>query len=415
MDPVSLIVSALVNGALQGVARVAEQAVFDGYTALRSAIARRYGGSGLERAVQDLEAAPKDRVRQDEVARELRRVGADADPELIRLAGGLLETIENPVDQVVSPVERLQRRAGLRAVEETLDHHVGALLTIRAHQPVDDTDLLSGGRARNGVPPAVEDEIERLHRRVRSIVEEIAQRIEDNNYRDTEAVVRSMPLARAQHDRAVDLVHADKRMRISYQALRITVEYFGELNRDLLARIDRETAPDRLANLVLGNAITVYEITQYVIDAIERFQLDGEGELQQVYAETKERLARLREEHRRLEQRAAASGVQADVGSRALESTRLRLVAIDECEREWDTYLADVGELHSLIGAVHGNLPTLEVIREDARLQIGVLQEIAMLRFLKVNADAVRGTVDTLQGFRLAKLTRSRLQKLFGA
>jgi hypothetical protein len=39
---------------------------------------------------------------------------------------------------------------------------------------------------------------------------------------------------------------------------------------------------------------------------------------------------------------------------------------------------------------------------------------MAMLRFLKLNAEAVKGTIDTLKGFRLAPLSPTRVQRLVG-
>jgi hypothetical protein len=60
------------------------------------------------------------------------------------------------------------------------------------------------------------------------------------------------------------------------------------------------------------------------------------------------------------------------------------------------------------------NVPTLEAIRTNARIQIDVMQEVAILQFLRLNANALQGTISTLQGFRLAALTGSRVCRLVG-
>ena len=73
-----------------------------------------------------------------------------------------------------------------------------------------------------------------------------------------------------------------------------------------------------------------------------------------------------------------------------------------------------VESLHSMIGKVCKKLPTLEIIRDNALLQIGVMQEVAMLRFLKLNAEAIKGTISSLQSFRLAPLSPSRVRRLIG-
>jgi hypothetical protein len=175
---------------------------YDGYVELKSTLLRRCASRDrprLQQTVQELEAAPTAPDRQQALVHELHRVGADQDVDLQRLADQLLAVIENPVPQTSSPVERAQRRAGVRAVGTVLDHHIETVLELRNHR-IDDTDLLSA--AGSNVPMAVQDEVGRLHSDIRRIVEEIAHRIEENNYREAEDVVRNLPLAYAERERA---------------------------------------------------------------------------------------------------------------------------------------------------------------------------------------------------------------------
>ena len=419
MDPISMIVAALVTGILSGLTRSAEDVVHEGYVELKSTILGRYGGQAgapLVEAMDALEAEPTVTARQEAVAVELARVGADHDPELQRLASDLTSLIEDPMQRFSSPVEQAQYQAGVRAVDEVMDHHVDSLLKIRERYELEDTDLLSAtSGARHAVPQEVHGEIDRLHQAMRAIIASIAQRIEDNNYRDPELAIQTMPMANAERERAASLVRADKRMHVSYLALKMTVEYFGELNRGVLRKIDRETSPEREANMMLGNAIMIFELTTFVIDFVSGFQLDGEDEIDRLYHEMKRRIADLREEHARLESLVTAPNIEPAVRAQTLEDIRTRTAAVDEVEREWDKYLEEKSAVHSMIGSVRDKVPTLEVIRENARLQIGVLQLVAVLQYLKRNTDAVKGAMDTLKGFRLAPLSPNRVRRLIGA
>jgi hypothetical protein len=418
MDPASMIVAALVSGILAGVTRSAQDTVYEGYLDLKAAILRRYGAAGgppLEQAIGALEAEPERPEMQEAVAQQLKLVGADQDPLLQRLAGELTSIIEDPMQRLVSPVEQAHHHAGVRAVAKVMDRHVDTMLGIRERFNLEDTDLLTtnnGGSVK--APREVSDEVERLQQDMREIIEQIAQRIEDNNYRDAEEAIRSMPMAYAERQRATSLVQADKRMHISYQALRITVEYFSELNEGVLEKIDRERSPDREANMMLGNAIMIFELTEFVIRYMNQFRLDGEDDLGRLHRETNERISALREDQRALEARASASNIEAAVRDQTLADIRTRSAAIDELEREWDRYLNEIGTVRSMIGQVHDKIPTLEVIRDNARIQIGAMQLVAMLRFLKRNAEAVKGTIETLKGFRLAPLSPTRVRRLIG-
>jgi len=90
MDPISLIVAALVTGASTAAGETAGTAVKDAYSGLKELIRRRFGGdqdaeAELEQAEQNPEA---DHTQlQDRLAAE----GADRDEELLAAARTLLE------------------------------------------------------------------------------------------------------------------------------------------------------------------------------------------------------------------------------------------------------------------------------------------------------------------------------------
>jgi hypothetical protein len=87
---------------------------------------------------------------------------------------------------------------------------------------------------------------------------------------------------------------------------------------------------------------------------------------------------------------------------------------LDFFRDEWNRYISDTKQFYRRVEEVQNKIPTLELIRENARVQLDVLELVAMLRFLRHNADAVRATVESLQGFRLAPLTPARVRRLIG-
>ena len=90
MDPISLIVAALVAGAMAGMRDTAGQAVREAYTGLKGLIRRRFAGNGeAEAALDQSERQPGS--GQPQLAQYLRAAGAAGDEELIRAAQALLE------------------------------------------------------------------------------------------------------------------------------------------------------------------------------------------------------------------------------------------------------------------------------------------------------------------------------------
>jgi hypothetical protein len=415
-DPVSLIVGALVNGALEGVQVSAQGAVVEGYTKLRDYLARKYGGQ-VEASISLLEQHPESPHVRAAVARELRSAGADSDQELTQLARSLTRLIEDPETFLRSttppdPVEQLRRTTGLRAVGQLLEQHVGKVLSIRSRYDLNDVDLLSGNIARErDIPRQVRDEVTGLHERIRMIIEQIASQIEQGRYEEVEQAVAGLN-GFAERERAQRLIQADKQVQVAYDALRLTVEYFSELNQSVLARIERETSADKQSTMMFGNAVMIHELTDFVIGYIEAFSVSTD--LEKFQAEAKKRIQHTRDQQKALAEMVGNADVEPIVRDQTLEDIRSREAAFDELEQEWDKYLAEVRQLRVKVDEVRGKVPTLAIIRENARIQIMTLQLVAMLRFLKQNSDSIKGAVDTLQGFRLAPLSSTRVRRLIG-
>ncbi|MGB0385582.1 MAG: hypothetical protein ACPGWR_12230 [Ardenticatenaceae bacterium] len=94
MDPVTTaIVTAIVAGAAGGMAEVS---LVEGYTALKSMFARRFGDqSEIVRAVESVEMRPSSTNRQGILAEEVQAAGADKDVEVLQVVTRLLEAIQN--------------------------------------------------------------------------------------------------------------------------------------------------------------------------------------------------------------------------------------------------------------------------------------------------------------------------------
>ncbi len=96
MDPVTVLLSALVAGAAAGVGEAGKKLVVDGYGALKAALAAKFGaGSGLAGALEGLERNTGSQGRKQTLDEEIAAAKADADPDLVELARALLERIES--------------------------------------------------------------------------------------------------------------------------------------------------------------------------------------------------------------------------------------------------------------------------------------------------------------------------------
>jgi hypothetical protein len=86
MDPLDLIVTAIVTGATVGLHHTTAAAVKDAYRALKHDFLERYTGTDLLDAVKSVEGKPRSEARQAMLYEELVEAGAHRDTELVHAA-----------------------------------------------------------------------------------------------------------------------------------------------------------------------------------------------------------------------------------------------------------------------------------------------------------------------------------------
>jgi len=89
MDPISLIVSAVVAGVSAALQDTAGQTIKDAYAGLKSLLKRKFGGKPLAVSVLDNYEQQPD-VWQKRLETQLTEIGADEDEEIIRAAQQVL-------------------------------------------------------------------------------------------------------------------------------------------------------------------------------------------------------------------------------------------------------------------------------------------------------------------------------------
>jgi hypothetical protein len=90
MDPISIIVTALVSGAAAALKPTAENIIKDAYAGLKALIQQKYGHVD----VPELEKNPASKNRQAVLQEDLEATNAGQDNELLRLAKALLDAIQ---------------------------------------------------------------------------------------------------------------------------------------------------------------------------------------------------------------------------------------------------------------------------------------------------------------------------------
>jgi len=95
MDPITLVVTALVAGLSAGVTDAAKTAVLDTYQAFKARLtSKTEANADAKDALEKVEKEPQSKARQDFLKEELAKLDIDEDPQLVEMAQTLLKKFE---------------------------------------------------------------------------------------------------------------------------------------------------------------------------------------------------------------------------------------------------------------------------------------------------------------------------------
>lgn len=322
--------------------------------------------------------------------------------------------------------EQAEKQAGVAAVAKIVQKHLDHINDLRNRFPLDNVDLLCVNivdklvdiKTRGEwIDDAVSAEVSALHERVRVIIEDVAATIENIRYQSSEEAISSMPLSFNERKKANALLSADKERLVSCQSLNIAVEMFSELNQLVKRQIEeseRKGEVTRETNLLFGNAVLVYELTDFVIKYIEQFEVQGVGEITKLHAESKRRNAEIIAELEELRSMAQAEGVSQAARDFTLAEIAARSQAIELVDAEWDKYIQHNQKLQQEVDSVIGNLPTLRLIRASSKSQLNVLEAVKVLQIVNNSLVTLQDALKTLENMELVSLSPDRVQRLLG-
>jgi hypothetical protein len=314
--------------------------------------------------------------------------------------------------------EMAEREAAGEATKEVVEKHIAEIMEIRERFPLEDLDLLSANIGhRRGVPRSVKRQVSALQEKMAAIIEEVALRIEAPKYQGPEETLAAMRISHNERSRAHSLIGAEKEVHISCQALRIAIDFFSELNKHTFEKIEAARASGekrRERSLVLGNAILVYELTDFLIKYIKSFELQGIGDIEGLHASIKQEVERLRDQEERRKEDLLSDKIDPSVRDHLLSDIENRMRSFGVLEEEWDSYLGQIDGLKAQVAAIVETLPTLNAIKDNAQGQIEFLQAAAIMNIVKSNLSAVQSSISSLEGLKLVSLSPDRVRLLLG-
>lgn len=315
-----------------------------------------------------------------------------------------------------SELENSEKSNLLEALQIILKEHVSQVEEIRRKHPIDAIDLISCKVNQNkSLNHAVKEELSNLHRKIGILIDEVANVIENSAYSNTTLALDKLDLSYNDKSKSSALISADKRKLISIRALNITIDVFNQFNINIESELNKSVMSGDASlekNLLLANALIYYELTDYMINYISHFSIEGLNELKVIYSEAMKDLETPHKYILKMQEDLNDPNILEDVKQLLRIDIENHSKAIETTKAEWKRIFDESEKYNGEIKKIIDFLPTLKSLRNRAEAQLALLESISVLQLVKNSLGSLQNTASALANFKLAPLDPDRVKRL---
>ncbi len=196
-------------------------------------------------------------------------------------------------------------------------------------------------------------------------------------------------------ERGTEILENERQMFISYHSLFFACKACSEVNKNILSQIENErTCLKKDGNeleLLLKNAIVIFEVTSLIVEMIQQFKLNGLKEFQSLRDTVLKELAEVESNSRRNVSQANHPGIPLH----QKEETIFRDQELKESTRlvrlQWHNFDGQIKSMQESAGVLAQRLPSLALTRDNAKVQLDFLELLAVTQMMNQNIQAIDG------------------------
>jgi len=321
-------------------------------------------------------------------------------------------------DDYLREIEQVEKEAAGNALENILDRHINAIIEIRRTQPIDNVDLVNANvTSKINIPETIRKDVANLQDRIRRLIDLAAERIEERHYESIEQVLADTDMGFNERQRVQKFVATDKKFAISCQSVRVCMELFSEFNTRILdkvthAGVSGDTRTEK--TMILGNAVLVYELADFLSGYIETFRIQGLDEFEKIHREMQGFSQKVRGQIEETRKEASEPGIDEALRKSILASAEGQENLIAAIDEEWVKFMAGLENAKQQVTTVSQKLPSIRLIKKNAYNQLSVLQAAEVVNIVKGNITALNAAKVALEKIELAPLPEERIRRLLG-
>lgn len=290
---------------------------------------------------------------------------------------------------------------GAVRMEKCLNKHLGRVLNVRKGVSVKNSRLVSDELIKY-IPTIrwyVRGKVKALRSELRDILWEIATEHEQNRFDPVRKNFESVNgLSKYHRDRGTKIVETERQMFISYDSLFIACKACSEVNRKLLDRIASIKVDGRNEgkelDLLLQNAIVVFETSSLIIGMVEHFQLQGLLEFKGLRETVFRELAEAETKSQRNVSLARQPGIPHSQWEETISRHRNLVESAIHIRNQWQRFEDQILRMQQNVATLANRIPSLKLTRENAKVQLDFLELVAVTQMMNQNIRAIEGVAD---------------------
>lgn len=326
--------------------------------------------------------------------------------------------LDQRTDLTIEDIEDITQ-AGEQSIINSLDEHFDNVHEVQNQYALSNEQLISESLKFNKeLPRKLRKNVAALGTQIRSKISEIAEIVENYNFKSVDEALDGMNLTQFNENRAKSIIDSQKKLHVSYQSIKIAIHIFQRVNIQILKEIERARSSgeqDRQTDLLFKNALIVYELANTIVDVFDSFSDTAENPIQDIYDDILAELERNKKNDEEAKRKYKndpnlTESIRKQTLDAISEREKLRRVV----KEEWSNFIKRMKQIEENARGITNQVVNIEAIRDNARNQLDFLQIVAITKMAKDNIDAVQGLLD-ITDIPLAPLSPEDLKKLFGS
>jgi len=289
-------------------------------------------------------------------------------------------------------------KQGVTKIENRLEKHLQRVLGVRKGTSVKNSSLVSDELTRHISPLHwhVRSKVANLRTELKKILWDIAAEHEKQRFAPLQKDFEKINGVSKRHlERGTEILENERQMFISYHSLFFACKACSEVNKNILSQIENErTCLKKDGNeleLLLKNAIVIFEVTSLIVEMIQQFKLNGLKKFQSLRDTVLKELAEVESNSRRNVSQANHPGIPLH----QKEETIFRDQELKESTRlvrlQWHNFDGQIKSMQESAGVLAQRLPSLALTRDNAKVQLDFLELLAVTQMMNQNIQAIDG------------------------